>query len=216
MTDRRIPRVPSSSRPPWRDDDGQIMLMAIGYAIVALLLVTAVVSASGIHLERKRLLALADLAALAAADCIDRDAYFTRDPDADLVRLGDDEVRAEVVDYLAAAAPAADLERRRARLGRHRRPHRDGHPALGRPARAGLLGHRPLVRRHRARRHRHRPRRLTRRPRPQPSPTCPAAPRPSTIPTISAASSAGLVSWGQWPVGRSMIERSFMRASSRM
>ncbi len=110
MTDLRIPRVPSSPRPPWRDDDGQIMLMAIGYAIVALLLVTAVVSASGIHLERKRLLALADLAALAAADSIDRNAYFTRDPAGDLVRLGDDEVHAEVIDYLAAASPGAELD----------------------------------------------------------------------------------------------------------
>ncbi len=110
MTARRIPRVPSSSRPPWRDDDGQIMLMAIGYAVVALLLVTAVVSAGGIHLERKRLLALADLAALAAADSIDQHAYFTRDPAGDLVRLDDKEVRAEVVDYLADAAPAADLD----------------------------------------------------------------------------------------------------------
>ena len=110
MTDRRIPRVPSSSRPSWRDDDGQIMLMAIGYAIVALLLVTAVVSASGIHLERKRLLSLADLAALAAADSIDQHAYFTRDPAGDLVRLADDEVRTEVIDYLTTAAPAADLD----------------------------------------------------------------------------------------------------------
>lgn len=110
MTDPRIPRVPSSSRPPWRDDDGQIMLMAIGYAIVALLLVTAVVSASGVHLERKQLLALADLAALAAADSIDQHAYFTRSRGDDLARLGDGEVRAEVVDYLAEAIPATDLD----------------------------------------------------------------------------------------------------------
>ncbi|MDO8107088.1 pilus assembly protein TadG-related protein [Isoptericola sp. b441] len=94
--------------PQPRGDDGQIMLMTIGFVVVALLLVTAVVSASGIHLERKRLLALADLAALAAASSLDEDAYFSRADD-EPVRLRDDEARDAVMDYLAEAAPGAGL-----------------------------------------------------------------------------------------------------------
>ena len=59
-----------------RDDDGQVMLLSIGYGLLALLLVTVVVSATSVHLERKRLLDTADLAALAAADAIDVPAYY--------------------------------------------------------------------------------------------------------------------------------------------
>jgi hypothetical protein len=118
-----------------RGDDGQVMLLAIGYAVIALLLVTVVVTASGIHLERKRLLALADLTALQAADALDLDAYFSRGSDDDLVTLGDVQVRAAVTDFLTTAAADArldDLELVEART--------DGHTvtvtlrALARPA----------------------------------------------------------------------------------
>ena len=51
-----------------RNDDGQVTLLAIVFTMLALLLVTAVVSATGIHLERTRLLALADALSLEAAD----------------------------------------------------------------------------------------------------------------------------------------------------
>ena len=59
-------------------EDGQVMILSIAYAMLALLLVTAVASASSVHLERKRLLALADTAALAAASALDEDAYYGR------------------------------------------------------------------------------------------------------------------------------------------
>jgi hypothetical protein len=93
-----------------RGDDGQVMLLAIGYAVIALLLITVVVTATGIHLERKRLLALADLTALQAADALDPAAYFSRGSGDELVVLGDAQVRAEVTDYLATAAADARLD----------------------------------------------------------------------------------------------------------
>ncbi|MCV2393745.1 pilus assembly protein TadG-related protein [Actinotalea sp. M2MS4P-6] len=91
------------------DDSGQILPLALAYGVLALLLITAVVSATSIHLERKRLLALADLAALSAADALDEDAYFSRDAGDDLVVLGEDEVTEQVTAYLTEAAPA-DLD----------------------------------------------------------------------------------------------------------
>lgn len=99
-------------------EDGQVMLLSIAFAVLAMLLVTVVVSASGVHLERKRLLALADLAAVEAADALDDAAYFSRVAvpgqqveAGDLLVLTPGSVRAAVEDYLADAGPAADLDR---------------------------------------------------------------------------------------------------------
>ena len=94
-----------------RDDDGQVMLLSIGYGVLALLLVTVVVSATSVHLDRKRLLATADLAALAAADSIDVPAYYAGGPapEGPLVRPTPSTVRAAVEDHLAASPEAARL-----------------------------------------------------------------------------------------------------------
>lgn len=97
-----------------RGDDGQVMLLAIAYGVLALLLVGAVVSAASVHLERKSLLALADLAALDAADALDDQRYFDRDPDASgptgtLLQVTDRTVRESVEDYLASAPASAEL-----------------------------------------------------------------------------------------------------------
>lgn len=106
----RHPRVGLSTP----QDSGQVTILALGYALLALVLITVVVSASAVHLERKRLLALADLAVLDAADAIDAAAYYGRRGEpgdtGSLVLLGDDEVRAEVVDHLMAAAPESGLD----------------------------------------------------------------------------------------------------------
>ena len=95
-----------------RGDEGQVMLLSIAYGVLALLLVTAVVSATGIHLERKRLLALADLSALAAADAMDDPTYYAptaRDPGEGLVRLTPASVREAVDDHLAASPSSTRL-----------------------------------------------------------------------------------------------------------
>lgn len=50
------------------NEDGQIMVLAVGYILLALLLVTVVAASSSLYIGHKKLLALADGAALAAAD----------------------------------------------------------------------------------------------------------------------------------------------------
>lgn len=51
-------------------------ILLIGFVVVALALVAVVASAAQVHLERTRLAALADLAALAAAEQVSDEAYF--------------------------------------------------------------------------------------------------------------------------------------------
>ena len=89
------------------DDSGQIMILCIAYGALALLLVTAVVSASGIHLERKRLLVLADLTALAAADSLAPESYFGPGTRTDAVSLSPASVRSAAEDHLDTSPEAA-------------------------------------------------------------------------------------------------------------
>lgn len=86
------------------DDEGQVMLLTLGFVVVALLLVAVVASVAAVHLERKRVLALADLVALDAADALTERAYFERgvgaDGEAVGIPLSDAAVRRAVDDYL--------------------------------------------------------------------------------------------------------------------
>ena len=50
------------------DDTGHIMVLLIGYVLIALLLVTVIAAAGSMYLGHKKLLSIADSAALAAAD----------------------------------------------------------------------------------------------------------------------------------------------------
>lgn len=91
-----------------------MLLLTLCYAVIALLLITVVVSASGVHLERKRLLAVADQAALAAADAMGEDVYYGRGPsatgrDGSLVVLTDASVRSAVEEHLERSPGAARL-----------------------------------------------------------------------------------------------------------
>ena len=81
------------------------MLLTLGFVVVALLLLTVVVSAAGVHLERKRLLALADLLALEGADAVGDNRYFVPGAGREAsgtggVPLTDASVRAAVDGYL--------------------------------------------------------------------------------------------------------------------
>ncbi|WP_404496104.1 pilus assembly protein TadG-related protein [Arthrobacter sp. GAS37] len=49
-------------------EDGHLMVLTIGYVVIALLLATVVAAASAIYIEHKKLLSVADGASVAAAD----------------------------------------------------------------------------------------------------------------------------------------------------
>lgn len=66
-TPRRIAGPDGMQRSADRDD-GQILVMVIGYVLLALLLATVVMAVSAVYIEYKKLLSVADGAAVAAAD----------------------------------------------------------------------------------------------------------------------------------------------------
>lgn len=125
---RQAPHAPvkGGHRHGWRarlpdrhDDSGQILVLALGFTLVVLLLVTVVVSLTGIHLERKRLLDLADTLALAAADAMSDEVVYgpgasgsTLDAagagDDTGLLLTDEAVAAAVADYITTHPQALD------------------------------------------------------------------------------------------------------------
>ena len=123
-------RARGSRLPARGDDSGQILVLTLGLTLVVLLLVTVIVSLTGIHLERKRLLDLADNLALAAADAMTEEVIYGAGagagagavtspapggaaPGPDVtsdtgLALTDDAVAREVADYLAMHPRALD------------------------------------------------------------------------------------------------------------
>ncbi|WP_432547948.1 hypothetical protein [Kineococcus sp. SYSU DK004] len=88
-------------------DEGRIALLSLAFALVACALVLLVASSTAVHLQRKRLWAVADAAAASAADAVDERRYYTEGVGASAVPLTDASVRADVEAYLARAG--ADL-----------------------------------------------------------------------------------------------------------
>jgi hypothetical protein len=88
------------------DEDGSILLLTILYGIVALVLVLVAVASTSLYLERKRLLTLADGAALAGAEAFELGTVVV---DGGEVRttLTPAAVERAARDYLAAAPHAA-------------------------------------------------------------------------------------------------------------
>jgi len=98
-------------RPGGGSDDGQVALLVLGYCLVALALVLVVASASAVHLERKRLLAVADAAALDAADSFDAGAFYADGTAPGRgVPVTDASVRASVDEYVESRGAFTDFD----------------------------------------------------------------------------------------------------------
>ena len=99
-------------------DDGQVTLLILVDALVAIALVTVVVSATAVHLSRHRLQSVADGAALDAADALDRVGYYAASrasspvaaPASAPVPVSVATVQQSVEDYLAANPAAAAFD----------------------------------------------------------------------------------------------------------
>jgi hypothetical protein len=87
------------------------MLLILVYSLIALMVVTVVVSAGTVHLVRHRLLAVADGAALDAAGALDRPGFYApAGPQGRaVVPLTDASVRAAAAAYVAASPAAGRL-----------------------------------------------------------------------------------------------------------
>ncbi|KQX65657.1 pilus assembly protein TadG-related protein [Angustibacter sp. Root456] len=100
----------SPTRP---DDDGQITILALGFALIAFVLVAVVADVAAVHLARTQLTDVAEAAALDAADALADTAYrdgidgARRSP---AVPVTDDSVRRQVGRYLATYEPTSRLE----------------------------------------------------------------------------------------------------------
>lgn len=82
-----------------RGDDGQMIVLVIGYVLLALLIATVVMAVSSIYIEHKKLLSLADGAAVAAADSFTLGQLESAGGSPSAVLSGS-RVRGAAVDYL--------------------------------------------------------------------------------------------------------------------
>lgn len=84
------------------DDEGSVLVLALGYAVVAMILVLVCVDATSLYLTQKRLDAAADAAALAGADGF----TLTVDASGPAARLTDAGVYDQAAELLAATQTA--------------------------------------------------------------------------------------------------------------
>ena len=90
-------------------DDGQVALLILVYALIALSLVAVVVDATAVHLARTQLLDAADAAALDAADAVDEEAVYAGGLAA-AVPLTSASVRDQAATYLSSYAAPSHLD----------------------------------------------------------------------------------------------------------
>jgi hypothetical protein len=76
-------------------DDGSILVLSLGFIVICILALAVVVDASTVFLARRALQSQADAAALAGAQAIDIDAYYSGGADA-RIRLDPARIRAAV------------------------------------------------------------------------------------------------------------------------
>ncbi len=87
-------------------DQGSILILTIGFVVIAMLLVFAVVDASAVFLDRRDLASAADGTALAAAQQVDTDAVYAQGASGDLP-LDPAAVQRTVAGYVAREFPPA-------------------------------------------------------------------------------------------------------------
>lgn len=87
------------------DDEGSVLILTLGYAALALVAVLVCVDATSLYLSQKRLDAVADAAALAAADGFE----LTVEGGEPVAVLTSDGVRAQAEEMVAAAGGGAVL-----------------------------------------------------------------------------------------------------------
>lgn len=88
-------------------EDGTILILSIGFCVLALLLIFAVIDASAVFVARRDLAAAVDGTALAAAQQVDVAGVYAGGADTDLP-LDRQAVGAEIDRYVAATYPIAD------------------------------------------------------------------------------------------------------------
>ena len=108
MNTRRVKDAPGPLQRLRRDDSGQLLVLILGFAVVAGLLVTVVTNASRVFLYQRALSSAADGAALAAAQSVDTAAIY-RGGAEETLPLDPAAVDAAVVGYLADAGVAERL-----------------------------------------------------------------------------------------------------------
>ncbi|MSO27681.1 MAG: hypothetical protein EXQ60_06430 [Candidatus Nanopelagicales bacterium] len=90
------------------DERGSVLLLGVGFVIVCLLAVAVITDASAAFLQRRSLMSMADAAAIAGAQAIDRDAYYANGA-SDGTRLNPGLVRAAVLAHLTRTNAAATI-----------------------------------------------------------------------------------------------------------
>ncbi len=90
-------------------EDGQILILILGYVIVAVMLVIVAVDITAVHLARTQLLDAADATALDAADAADPSSVYAGGV-AGSVPLTDGTVRSAAGSYLSTYAPPSRVE----------------------------------------------------------------------------------------------------------
>jgi hypothetical protein len=109
----RPPGCPRGSG-PGRHEHGQVTLLVLVYAVIVLAVLFTAASATAVHLARHRLLAVADAAALDAANALDRQRFYAEvggagpAPDR-VISLSDASVQASVQAYLLVAPQTGRL-----------------------------------------------------------------------------------------------------------
>jgi hypothetical protein len=89
----------TSARDPGSREEGQLMVLMIGYVFISLLLATVVTAVSAIYIEHKKLLSVADGASAAAADSYTLGAVLSGSGSPTAV-LTNERIRSEALAYL--------------------------------------------------------------------------------------------------------------------